>query len=154
MTTVRRGLTIGVLSLLALATGSARAERQAPTGDLVEVVVSLSQKPLATTRWRAGRQLQARTLASTQASVAGSIESAVPDAQIRWRYKLVANGMAVVLPRSQLDRLASLPGVETVYSSVRYRPQLDRSTQQIGAPTLWGPGLTNRGSGDEDRDHR
>ena len=147
MTTVRRGLTIGVLSLLALATGSARAERQAPKGDLVEVVVSLSQKPLATTRWRAGRQLQARTLASTQASVAGSIESAVPDAQIRWRYKLVANGMAVVLPRSQLDRLTSLPGVETVYSSVRYRPQLDRSTQQIGAPTLWFPGLTNAGQG-------
>ena len=123
-------------------------------GELVEVVVSLSQKPLATTSWRAGRQLQARTLANAQASLASSIETAVPDARIRWRYQLVANGMAVVVPRSQLDRLTSLPGVETVYPSVRYRPQLDRSTQQIGAPTLWGPGLTNAGSGDEDRDHR
>ena len=55
--------------------------------------------------------------------------------------------MAVVVPRSQLGRLTSLPGVETVYSSVRYRPQLDRSPQQIGAPALWGPGLTNAGQG-------
>ena len=55
--------------------------------------------------------------------------------------------MAVVVPRSQLGRLTSLPGVETVYPSVSYRPQLDRSPQQIGAPALWGPGLTNAGQG-------
>ena len=55
--------------------------------------------------------------------------------------------MAVVLPRSQLGRLTSLPGVDRVYPSVRYRTQLDRSPQQIGAPTLWGPGLTSAGQG-------
>ena len=147
MTAVRRGLTICLLALVALATGSARAERPAAKGELVEVVVSLSQKPLATTRWRAGRQLQARTLANAQAGLARRIENAVPGARIRWRYRLVANGMAVVVPRSQLGRLTSLPGVETVYSSVRYTPQLDRSPQQIGAPALWGPGLTNAGQG-------
>ena len=147
MTAVRRGLTICLLALVALATGSARAEQTAARGELVEVVVSLSQKPLATTRWRAGRQLQTQALANSQAGVARSIEDAVPDARIRWRYRLVANGMAVVLPRSQLDRLTSLPGVETVYSSVRYRPQLDRSPQQIGAPALWGPGLASAGQG-------
>ena len=48
--------------------------------------------------------------------------------------------MAVVVPRSQLGRLAALPGVAPVYPSARYRPQLDRSAQQIGAPALWGPG--------------
>ncbi|NUT55309.1 MAG: S8 family serine peptidase [Thermoleophilia bacterium] len=133
--------------MLALLTGSARAEQRAPDGDLVEVVVALSQKPLATTRWRAGRQLQARTLANAQASVARQIEAALPAATIRWRYKLVANGMAVVVPRSQLARLRALPGVETIYPSVRYRTQLDRSPQQIGAPALWGPGLTNAGQG-------
>ncbi len=135
------------LCLLALATGSARAERQAPQDDLVEVVVSLSQKPLATTRWAAGRQLQARTLASAQASVVRSIETSLPDADVRWRYRLVANGMAVVLPSSQVGRLTVLPGVETVYPSVRYRTQLDRSPQQIGAPALWESGLTNAGQG-------
>ena len=55
--------------------------------------------------------------------------------------------MAVVVPRSQLGRLASLPGVDRVYPSVRYRTQLDRSPQQIGAPALWGPGLTTAGQG-------
>src|SRR5215218_1438257 len=111
MVAVRRGLLIFSLCVLALATGSARAEQGRPAdGDLVEIVVSLSQKPLATTQWRAGRQLQSR-----------SIENAQPDARIRWRYRLVANGMAVVVPRSQLGRLTALPGVETVYPSVRYR---------------------------------
>src|SRR5829696_1418699 len=146
MGAVRRGLLIIALCLLPLATGSARAE-QAREGDLVEVVVSLSQKPLATTSWRAGRQLQTRTLESAQANVARRIETTLPGAEIRWRYRLVANGMAVVLPRSQLGRLASLPGVDTVYPSVRYRPQLDRSPQQIGAQTLWMPGLTSAGQG-------
>ena len=146
MGAVRRGLLIIAVCLLPLATGSARAE-QAPERDLVEVVVSLSQKPLATTSWRAGRQLQTRTLESAQARVARRIETTLPGAQIRWRYRLVTNGMALVLPRSQLGRLSSLPGVDTVYPSVRYRPQLDRSPAQIGAPALWGSGLTNAGQG-------
>ena len=146
MGAVRRGLLIIAVCLLPLATGSARAE-QAPERDLVEVVVSLSQKPLATTSWRAGRQLQTRTLESAQARVARRIETTLPGAQIRWRYRLVTNGMALVVPRSQLGRLASLPGVDTVYPSVRYRPQLDRSPAQIGAPALWGSGLTNAGQG-------
>ena len=83
----------------------------------------------------------------SQADLARRIEAAIPDAQIRWRYRLVANGMAVVVPSAQLGRLTSLPGVETVYPSASYRPQLDRSPQQIGAPALWGPGLANAGQG-------
>src|SRR5918994_3342376 len=158
MGAVRRGLLIITLCLVPLATGSARAD-QARERDLVEVVVSLSQKPLATTSWRAGRQLQTRTLESAQARVARRIETTLPGAQIRWRYRLVTNGMALVVPRSQLGRLSSLPGVDTVYPSVRYRPQLDRSPAQIGAPALWGSGLTNAGQGlkigiiDEGIDH-
>ena len=147
MTVVRRGLAIFALCAVALATGSARAERPTSERDLVEVVVGLAQRPLATTTWRAGRQLQARTLARAQAGVVRDIERTLPDATIRWRYRLVANGMAVVLPRSQLGRLASLPGVEAVYPSVRYRAQLNRSPQQIGAPALWGPTLENAGQG-------
>src|SRR5688572_9995120 len=147
MTAVRRGLLISLLCLVALASGSARADTANPRGELVEIVVGLSQKPLATTRWAAGRQLQSRTLISSQAALARRIEDTIPAAQIRWRYRLVANGMAVVVPRSQLERLTSLPGVAKVYPSVRYRTQLDRSPQQIGAPALWGPGLANAGQG-------
>ena len=147
MTGVRRGLLISLLCLVALASGSARADTSAADAELVEIVVGLSQKPLGTTRWAAGRQLQSRTLISSQATLARLIESTIPAARIRWRYRLVANGMAVVVPRSQLDRLTALPGVEKVYPSVRYRTQLDRSPQQIGAPALWGAGLANAGQG-------
>ena len=147
MTAVRRGLLLSVLGLVVLTSGSARAEGPASGGELVEIVVGLSQKPLGTTRWAAGRQLQSRTMRSSQAALADRIEHTIPEAQIRWRYRLVANGMAVVVPRSQLARLTSLPGVAKVYPSVRYRTQLDRSPQQIGAPVLWGPGLTNAGQG-------
>jgi subtilisin family serine protease len=137
---------ICLLCLLALPAGSAGAERDGAPRDLVEVVVALEQKPLATTRWAAGRQLQARTLASAQAAVASDV-AALPGTTVRWRYRLVANGMAVVVPRSQLSRLAALPGVAQVYPSVRYTTSLDRSRQQIGAPALWGPTLANAGQG-------
>src|ERR671911_2186229 len=147
MTAVRRGLPLVLLCLLATPVAAARADRPPRNADLVEVVVTLAQKPLGTTTWRGGRQLQSRTLANAQAGVASRIEISVPDAQIRWRYRLVANGMAVVVPRSQLPLLTSLPGVETVYPSVRYRTQLDRSPQHIGAPTLWMPGLSSAGQG-------
>jgi subtilisin family serine protease len=156
---VRRGLLICLLCLLALPLGSARADRGAADADLVEVVVGLEQQPLAVTRWKAGRGLQARTLQAAQRNVAREIADAVPGASVRWRYELVANGMAVVVPRAQLGRLAKLPGVAQVYPSVRYRAQLDRSPQQIGAPALWGPGLATAGQGmkiaiiDEGIDH-
>src|SRR5688572_5890304 len=146
MTVMRRGLGVVLVSVLALATGSARAEER-PAGELVEVVVGLSQRPLATTRWASGRQLQARTLVSSQQALVARIGAELPDAQVRWRYQVVANGLAVVLPRSQLERLVGLPGVARVYASLRYRPQLDRGPQQIGAPAVWGPGLANAGQG-------
>ena len=147
MTALLRGLVICLLCLLASPPAPlARASNPRP-GELVEVVVGLSQQPLGVTRWKAGRQLQSRTLVSAQNRVADTIAAQLPDAQIRWHYKLVANGMAVVVPRSQLGRLTALPGVAKVYPSVRYRPQLDRSVPQIGAPTLWGPGLENAGQG-------
>ena len=147
MTTVLRGLVICLVCLLALASGAARAGEQPSSGELVEVVVGLSQRPLGTTRWLAGRDAQQRTMASAQATVAHTIATTIPHAQIRWRYRLVANGMAVVVPRSQLGRLTALAGVTRVYPSVRYRTQLDRSPAQIGAPTLWGPGLETAGQG-------
>ena len=147
MTAVLRGLVIFLLCVLALVSGAARAGERPAAGELVEVVVGLSQQPLGVTRWKAGRQLQARTLVSAQSRLADAIATQLPGARIRWRYKLVANALAVVVPRSQLGRLTALPGIAKVYPSVRYRPQLDRSTPQIGAPTLWGPGLENAGQG-------
>src|SRR4029078_11223080 len=74
------------------------------------------------------------------------IEAAIPSASVHWRYGVVLNGMAVVVPRSQLARLLALPGA-TVWPSVTYHALLNRTPQLIGAPTLWGPTLSTAGNG-------
>ena len=146
-----RGLTLLLLGSLALLAAAAEARpnplSRLHTEPLVEVVVELEQRPLGTTRWLAGRDVQARTMASAQRRVERRIASALPRAEIRWRYQVVANGFAVVVPRSQIRRLDSIAGVEQIYPSVRYVRRLDRGPQQIGAPALWQPGLSNAGEG-------
>ena len=152
MAFMRRGLAVVLLCVLALATGSARAEQRPAQGQFVEVVVGLAQAPLATTRWAAGRQLQTRTLVSSQQALVARIQAELPAAQVRWRYRLVANGLAVVLPRSQLSRLSSLPGVARVYPSVRYRAQLDRSpAADRRADALGARPRRTRGTGSRSR---
>src|SRR5262245_22304921 len=148
MAGVLRLALIAVLALPALFAGAATGA-DGPSGPLVEVVVALEQAPLATStpartlaiRSGAVRKLslrapasvsRLRTLASAQRSVQERLEAAVPDAAVRWRYRIVANGLAVVLPSSEVGRLAGVPGVRTVYPSVTYRPSLDRAPPQIG----------------------
>jgi subtilisin family serine protease len=162
----------------------------------VEVVVTLDAPPLAQARLtnayaaRTGRRLSLtasssvaylQTLAREQAQVESRIEAAIPSAETRWRYSVVLNGLAVVVPSGDAARLARVPGIAQVYPSVRYRalggadwaapisawpaspvmrlrsltdrptreqqPALDRTPQQIGAPTLWGPTLSTAGNG-------
>jgi subtilisin family serine protease len=144
---VLRGLVLLLLAALALVAGAAEARPEASSEPLVEVVVGFSQRPLGTTRWLAGADLQARTMRATQRLVEQRIGTALPEARIRWRYQVVANGLAVVVPRSRVARLAAVPGVARVYPSVRYTRLLSRGPQQIGAPALWQPGLTNAGEG-------
>ena len=93
-----------------------------------------------------------RTLASEQRTLQARIETSIPDAQIRWRYGVVLNGMAVVVPRSQLATLSAIPGA-TVWPSVTYRSLggLAKAAvlppQLIGATTIWGPTLPTAGQG-------
>ncbi|MBA2298994.1 MAG: S8 family serine peptidase [Actinobacteria bacterium] len=159
---MRRVALLLPLLLIALAASAGASGDQASTEPLVEVVVALDAQPLAVAR--PGRTLAATggsrlslttptsrsylsDLASAQQSLQTRIEAALPQAVIRWRYRVVANGLAVVLPGDQIARLASLPGVARVYPSVRYRTLLDRGPQQIGAPALWGPALSTAGQG-------
>ena len=71
----------------------------------------------------------------------------LPQARVQWRYRLVANGVSVVLPETQVPRLRELDGVRDVFSSSGYGPQLDSTPQQIGASALWGAGLSTAGQG-------
>ena len=106
-----------------------------------EVVVSLASPPLAHAPGTEAR------IADEQRAFRSELARALPDARLRWSYRVVANGFAVVLPSAAVPLLRDIPGVRDVFASAQYVPQLDRSPQQIGAPALWGAGLETAGQG-------
>jgi subtilase family protein len=118
---------------------------------MTEVVVTLKAPPLAAF----GRSLASAShatygmqLRAAQNVLAERIVETVPGARTRWRYTHVANGLAVVLPRPQLGRLAATPGIAEVWPNVTYHALRDTAgPQQIGANKLWGPNLETAGGG-------
>jgi subtilisin family serine protease len=116
-----------------------------------EVVVTLKSPPLAAF----GRSLLSarhtsylRRLESQQAVVSTRIGEAIPASRIRWRYKLVANGLAVVLPSADVAKLAHVPGVAEVWPNVRYHSLAAKLVpQQVGADKLWGLSFETAGNG-------
>ncbi len=148
---------------LPLAAASAGAPAPARSG-LVELVVTLKQPPLAVAAKRQRRLANAgaqgllalrapanvsylRALTRDQNALESRITQAIPGASVRWRYRVVLDGLAVVAPAGAQARIASLPGVANVYESVRYRSALFRSPAVIGAPQIWGPALATAGDG-------
>jgi subtilisin family serine protease len=106
-----------------------------PAGPRVELVVTLK------------RPSSAALVARGQARFLAALHRAVPDAQVRWRYRLVLDGLALAVPAGSAARIAALPGVSAVYPSVRYHRSLYRSPAVIGAPQVWGPDLATAGQG-------
>jgi subtilisin family serine protease len=146
-----RGLPVLAAAALALPLGVASAAAPSPPQQpRIELVVTLKQPPLA----RTGLALHTRAGATYLAAVARQqnafvrrLERAVPDATVRWRYQIVADGLAVVAPAASQARVASLPEVAAVYPTVHYRRTLFRSPSVIGAPQVWGPTLATAGQG-------
>ncbi len=140
---------------------AADARPQRPHGPLTEVIVELASPPLAAANpgratYGPVRKLGLATAASRsylarldreQDALARRIESSIPSATVRWRYSIVANGLAVALPPAALPRLRQVAGIAHVTPPVAYRLALDRSPTQIGAPALWGPVLDTAGQG-------
>ena len=141
------------------------APARAAAAPPVEVVVTLAAPPLAQAIQRS-RVLSARvkaqrldlrsptstaylrSLAVAQNALAERITGAIPAARVTWRYQVVLDGLAVLLPRDEVDRLGSLPGVAKVWPNVTYRALLDRSPELIGADQLWGaPAFSSAGNG-------
>ena len=160
------------VAAVALASGAAPAfVRTTPPGALtlagkpVEVVVALRQPPLArafaqkrtlqslaTRRGRLDVRAPAardytRTLAAAQRTLAARIVREIPGTRVRWRYQVVLDALAVVVPKGQVSRLARVPGVARVYPSVRYHALASSSPATIGAPQLWGANLATAGQG-------
>jgi subtilisin family serine protease len=135
------------LALVAVAVGAlAVGAPDQPLGDApadgrTEVVVALASPPLGIAPDRAGR------VAGEQRAFRRQLAERLPDAHVRWRYRLVANGFAVDLPTDQVALLRRVRGVKDVFSATGYGPQLDRSPGQIGAPGLWGSTLGTSGQG-------
>jgi len=124
------------------AAGAARSPGAPATS--TEVVVRFAAPPLALARG-ARREARAR-IDAEQADFTRALRQAIPAAQVRWRYRLVLNGVAVVLPRQAIARLRSLPGVRDVQMGVAYTSGRSLSTRAPAA-RRWSPGLSNRGDG-------
>jgi subtilisin family serine protease len=116
-----------------------------------EVVVTLKGAPLSgfgRTLQSASHSTYSRQLVAAQGELARRVQAAVPSAIIRWRYRIVADGFAVVVPRSEVALLARIPGVDKVWPNVRYHALRDvGGPEQIGADKLWGPTFATAGNG-------
>ncbi len=119
--------------------GNAPAAPRAQT----EVLVQLDAPPLAYARTDAdGARLERQ-----QRTFLEALRDAVPGATVRWRYRTVVNGVAVVLDPSRVRRLASLPGVRRVFGSVTYRTLAGPDAATIHARALATPPLPTTGAG-------
>jgi subtilisin family serine protease len=118
---------------------------------MTEVVVTLRAPAMAMfgrTMQSASHRTYMRQVDSAQAALAIRITGTLPEAQVRWHYHLVADGIAVSLPRSQAALLSKIPGVAEVWPNVRYHALRDAAgPQQIGADQLWGPNFSTAGNG-------
>ena len=166
----RSGLFPGVAALAAalglagagLAAGESRPHSSSAR---TEVVVSLKAPPLAIFGRAALSPKHAgyaASLAASQRVVANAIKARIPSATIRWRYRIVFNGMAVVVPRSAVGALSSIDGVTHVYENTTYpaltvrahhitgaraRTLALQGPTVIGADKLWGTNLQTAGNG-------
>jgi len=120
---------------------SDQSSRRAAAGDGTEVVVTLASPALALAPGSQAR------IAAEQRSFRRALAREVPAARVHWRYRLVANGFSVSLPRADVPKLRDVAGVRGVFRGGYYAPMLDDSPGQIGAPALWAPPLRSLGQG-------
>ncbi|MEX2212347.1 MAG: S8 family serine peptidase [Gaiellaceae bacterium] len=87
-----------------------------------------------------------RALDAAQERLAARIERTLPRAEVRWRYRIVLNGLAVSLPAQQVARLRALPGVAgvlrgTTYSATAGEPTRDAAAFAPAALAAGGEGV-------------
>jgi subtilisin family serine protease len=129
---------------------------------MTEVIVTLnapsllaSERGLTSARTRnvLGR------IAAAQAKAERSLHAVIPSATIVERYRIVADGFALVVPTHDVGRLAGIPGIAEVWPNVTYHAlgvtrttvsranALTQGPQVIGADKLWGANLATAGEG-------
>jgi subtilisin family serine protease len=140
---------VAAATAAAALSGAGHAGNAVPTTEVVVTLKAPALTAFGRSLTSARHERYARELAAAQRQAARNLLSAVPNARLRWRYRLVANGFAVVLPTADLPRLARVPGLE-LWPNVRYRSlslRVVNSPELIGADKLWGPALATAGNG-------
>jgi subtilisin family serine protease len=132
-----------VLGLCCLPLAQAGTGAITAKGPRTEVIVTLASPPLA---GRASLAARAR-VDREQARFAAALHARIPAASIRWRYRIVMNGAAVVVPRDAVAALRSLPGVRAVDASIAYPRAATTVTDVTRAARVWTTGLPNQGAG-------
>ena len=120
-------------------TGTARPAASPAT----EVVVELAAPPLA----RAQGAKAAARIEAEQHRFTTALHRSMPSASIHWRYRLVENGLSVVLSPADVPRLARLPGVRRVFGNATYHVLAGPDAATIRARELPGAPLANAGAG-------
>ena len=115
----------------------------ASAADRSQVVVLLRSPSLAA----AGDAGAARRIDDEQRRFENALRSRIPSATVHWRYRIVANGVSVVLPSRDLPRLAGLPGVREVFAPTTYRALAGPDAVTIRARELPAADLPNAGAG-------
>ncbi len=108
------------------------------------MIVELAPPPAALAATPEGERRSLRRAAQAQTVFLRRLASAVPEAEPRWRYRLVLDGVALRLPAGDVAAVAALPGVVRVYPSVRYR---GLASPQGARPARVPAGLTVVGDG-------
>ncbi len=100
-----------------------------------------------------------REIAAVQAKAKARLLAAIPSARIVYRYRIVADGFALVVPTRDVKRLTRIPGIAEVWPNLLYHSlSVKRTTvsrdqaqaqgpQVIGADKLWGANLETAGQG-------
>lgn len=134
--------------------GLALEPRLTSASPRTRVIVTLSEPPLAAAAPRQAfatvgarqklnvtssfsRNYLARIHAAQQRAIA-ALQSALPEARVSRRYRILLNGFTVSLPYAQLPRLLELGIAETVYPSFTYVSSMNRGPSVIGAPQFAG----------------
>jgi subtilisin family serine protease len=127
-----------------------------------EVIVTLNAPSLvsyARSLTSARGRAYTKDLAAVQARAKANVLAAIPSAQVVYRYRIVADGFAIVVPTRDVGKLTSIRGIAEVWPNVAYRPEAVRKTtvsranlvntgpQVIGADKLWGVNLATAGQG-------
>jgi subtilisin family serine protease len=98
-------------------------------------------------------------VAAVQARAARNLAHAIPSVKIVARYRIVADGFAIVLPTRDVSRLTKIAGIEKVWPNLVYRSLSVKHVQVpgaqaqlqgpevIGADKLWGASLSTAGQG-------